>query len=121
MLNPTVYLAGPMRGYEDHNFPRFHEAAEALRAKGYEVVSPAELDEATYEHANGIELSTKEYMKRDLPLMLDCDGVVLLEGYTGSTGALCEFYVATMCKVPTTFITNALESKEWLYAYADRR
>lgn len=119
-MAPKIYLAGPMRGYEDYNFPRFHEAAEALRAKGYGVVSPAELDEATYEHANGIELTTKEYMKRDLPLMLGCDGVVLLEGWVQSRGATIEFQTAVSCGVPTASIFKALESKEWLYAYTDR-
>ena len=114
-----VYLAGPMRGIKDYNFPRFHEAAEQLRARGYEVVSPAEMDEATYEHANGIELSTRDYMKRDLPIMLDCDGVVALEGWVGSKGAMIEWSVAIQCNMPTCYIDAALESQEWLYAYPE--
>lgn len=36
-----VYLAGPMRGKEDHNFPAFHFAAAKPREQGYEVFSPA--------------------------------------------------------------------------------
>ena len=111
-----IYLAGPMRGIEEYNFPRFREAAEQLRGRGYEVVSPHELDEAEWELAEQIELTTKAYMRRDLPLMLDCDGVVVLEGWTASKGALIEWTVAIQCGMPTAFITQALEDKEWLYA-----
>lgn len=37
-----VYLSGPMTGFEDWNYPAFHEAAKKLRKKGYEVYNPAE-------------------------------------------------------------------------------
>lgn len=38
-----LYLAGPMTGLPGLNFPAFHAAAEALRARGYQVFNPAEL------------------------------------------------------------------------------
>lgn len=37
-----VYLAGPMRGHPNLNFPAFFEAAELLRIKGHVVFNPAE-------------------------------------------------------------------------------
>ena len=36
-----LYVAGPMTGLPDHNYPAFAEAAARLRAVGYEVESPA--------------------------------------------------------------------------------
>jgi len=39
-----VYLAGPMRGLPNFNFPAFHKAAKKLRKQGYEVFNPAERD-----------------------------------------------------------------------------
>lgn len=39
-----LYLAGPMTGHDNYNFPEFFRVAKALRALGNEVVSPAEED-----------------------------------------------------------------------------
>ena len=37
-----IYLAGPMTGLPDHNFPAFRAAAEGLQQAGWEVVNPAD-------------------------------------------------------------------------------
>ena len=39
-----LYLAGPMTGIEDLNFPAFHAEAARLRALGYTVINPAEIN-----------------------------------------------------------------------------
>ena len=39
-----LYVAGPMRGIKDFNFPAFDEAATFLRNAGYEVCNPADRD-----------------------------------------------------------------------------
>lgn len=94
-----IYLAGPMRGYVDNNFPAFHEAADRYRKVGFEVVSPAEMDLAIDPDAANVDLDTANrnfafYMTRDLPAVLECDAIVLLEGWEDSVGALTEAYVA---------------------------
>ncbi|MBF3131496.1 DUF4406 domain-containing protein, partial [Pseudomonas aeruginosa] len=37
-----IYLAGPMTGLPEHNFPAFHAEAARLRSLGYQVENPAE-------------------------------------------------------------------------------
>lgn len=39
----TVYIAGPMSGKKDYNYPAFEAAAAEIRAAGYNVISPHEL------------------------------------------------------------------------------
>ncbi len=41
---PTIYIAGPMSGYPQYNFPAFDEARDELRENGWQVVSPADMD-----------------------------------------------------------------------------
>ncbi len=43
-----IYLAGPMRGIKDFNFPAFFAAAQALREAGNTVFNPAERDVAEF-------------------------------------------------------------------------
>lgn len=95
------YLAGPMRGYDQFNFPAFDAAAQELRWYGYEVISPAEIDRALgfdeksndltkFDELGGIEAA----MHRDFGAILECDGVVLLPGWRSSAGSRAEVFVA---------------------------
>lgn len=80
-----VYLSGPMSGIADNNFPEFHRWAEALRSKGFGVVSPAEIQEAgTWELC----------LRADLSELCTCDGIALMPGWEGSKGAHLELHVA---------------------------
>ena len=102
MTIQTVYLAGPMRGYNQFNFPAFDSASARLREIGYDVYNPAEIDRALgldetapdaeekFEALGGIEAA----MERDFGAILKCDGVVLLPGWERSTGARSEVYIA---------------------------
>lgn len=40
-----IYISRAMSGIKDLNFPAFHAAATYLRNKGFEVVSPAEIEQ----------------------------------------------------------------------------
>lgn len=87
------YLAGPMRGIEQFNFPTFLEAAEALREFGHEVFNPAERD-----LAHGFNPETDEptpefiqqAMEEDIREVLDAEAIALLPGWRHSTGAALE-------------------------------
>lgn len=92
-----LYVSGPMTGMPALNFPAFHEAAAALRAAGYTVTNPAELDELDA----GQPKTWEQYMRRDIVALMACDGVALLPGWRNSRGAILETTIATNLSMPT--------------------
>jgi len=104
-----VYLAGPMRGIPEFNFPAFYRFAAQLRAQGHEVFSPAEKDNERHGtdiskgNAAGDEaVATKEHgfnlreaLKIDLDWILDhAECIALMPGWEKSRGAKAEFATA---------------------------
>jgi len=82
-----IYVAGPMTGIEDFNFPAFNAAAEALRAAGYIVENPA--DHGLVEGADWAD-----YLAYDLTRLGLCDTIYLLPGWEKSKGAQLELLIA---------------------------
>lgn len=78
-----IYLAGPMSGLPESNYPAFHAAAAKLRAMGHEVLNPAENPEPACGTWQG-------YMRMALAQLVQCESVVLLPGWSDSKGALIE-------------------------------
>ena len=96
-----LYIAGPMTGYEQYNFPAFFDAETTLEIFGHFPVNPARNDVEIDEWDARVStdpppLTGSQYMARDIPLLLDCDGIVLLAGWRDSTGACIEAFVAAM-------------------------
>ena len=85
---PRLYVAGPMSGLPLLNFPTFREAAAALRARGFEVVNPAEIN---------IDPSAgwQACMRADIAQLVTCDALALLPGWEKSRGARLEYIIAT--------------------------
>jgi hypothetical protein len=89
-----IYLSGPMSGIPDHNRTAFLAVATDLRSKGYEVVSPPELD------GTADDIGWEACLKRDLSEMLRCDSLVVLPGWRDSKGATLETEVAQRLGMP---------------------
>lgn len=112
-----VYLAGPMTGYEEWNFPAFLEAASKLRARGYRVLSPAEMElgegfDPTAEPGEFTEKDLHNAMARDLRAVLnDAWAVVVLPGWQGSKGATLEVAVARAIGKPVLDLDLALSDE----------
>lgn len=84
-----TYLSGGMSNLPEFNFPAFHRAAASLRARGIEVVNPAELDAADTEPK-----TWAEYLRRDIKALMDCDCIAMLPGWRDSKGATLENHIA---------------------------
>jgi len=104
-----IYVAGPMRGIPEFNFPAFHAAAAWLREQGHTVFNPAERDievtgvdiskgnltgdNAQAEAEHGFNL--REALKDDLVFIcLEADAIALLPGWENSKGANAELATA---------------------------
>ncbi len=88
-----LYLAGPMTGCVDLNFPAFHAEAARLRALGYEIVNPAELNA-------GKQGDWQACMKTDIHELIECNGAALLDGWEASEGATLERDIAYRLGLP---------------------
>lgn len=84
----TAYLAGPMSGLPDFNYPSFHATAANLVAAGIDVVNPAELFDGD------INRERAHYIREGIRALLNCDHIILLPGWRDSSGALTELAVA---------------------------
>lgn len=103
-----LYLAGPMRGIPNFNFPAFDYAAGKLREAGFEVFSPAERDRDIHgtkleDNASGDEkeaaakvgFSLREALGADTAwISAQADGIALLPGWEKSSGANAELALA---------------------------
>ena len=69
------YLAGPMSGIPQSNFPAFDAAAKHLRDLGHDIVSPAELDDEETRANSLANLPTKQtwgdFLARDVKIVAD--------------------------------------------------
>lgn len=97
-----IYLAGPMRGIANYNFPAFDAARGLLVDLGHEVVSPADLDRASgfVDERGGRVLTTEAFsieaaLRQDFRAITTCDAVAFLPGWERSSGSLAERRVAT--------------------------
>jgi len=111
-MSKKFYLAGPMSGIPGFNYPTFRSATTALRAAGFEIVSPVEMDEAADPEGaatagaspDGNPANLKpgfswgDCLARDVKVIAnEVDGLVLLPGWSRSKGARLEAFVAVTC------------------------
>jgi hypothetical protein len=112
-----IYIAGPMRGHKHYNFPAFDAAAERLRRLGFEPVNPADADRALgfdpmtlpEDHdwnrlPEGWDIN--EVAKRCFDAVLGCSGMLLLNGWQHSNGAMSEAALADWIKIPKAYIDS---------------
>ncbi len=94
-LSRIIYVAGPMRGYPEHNIPLFRSTAAHLRALGPRVVSPVEVGEMwAGSETDQSQHPPEAWVTEDLRVLLNCNAIALLPGWDASVGARCDVAVA---------------------------
>ena len=98
-----LYIAGPMTGYPEFNYPAFFRAAEQLQAVGIETINPARTD--------GREGCREwlDYMRASLIDVAACDGIATLPGWQDSRGAALEVHIARSLDLPVRPVEAWLE------------
>lgn len=91
-----AYIAGPMKGHENLNYPAFEKVTTGLREMGLEVLSPHEIDLAYPNRAvyNDPQQEWLWYMTKCIPMVFKAQVFVLLEGWENSQGATIEWCIA---------------------------
>lgn len=101
-----LYIAGKMSGVPRCNFPAFDAAASDLRARGWDVICPTELDDeeiraAAMASEDGGPINGHtwgDFLSRDVKVVADeVQGIVFLPGWESSRGARLEACVGLMC------------------------
>ncbi|MCS6578235.1 DUF4406 domain-containing protein [Curtobacterium poinsettiae] len=100
-----LYIAGPMTGYEYFNYPAFRFAEQQLRSAGFDVLNPVDAEQ---HNTTGAPQAWDWYMRHALRMVVDSDGVALLNGWEQSRGAQLENHVATSLGMPVRPIAGWL-------------
>jgi hypothetical protein len=111
----TVYIAGPMSGYPEWNFPAFFDAERRLLARGYAVANPAryDRDQLGFDPTTDMldTVKNKDYFLReslrwDFEQLTQADAIHMLAGWEASKGATAEKLIAEKLGLQVITITN---------------
>jgi len=89
-------VAGPMTGIEDFNYPVFNAAADDLRAKGFDVLNPVDIEAL---NDTGQPQAWDWYMRHAIAMVAQADGLAMLPGWENSKGARLEHAIAEALKL----------------------
>lgn len=101
MRKKKVYLSGPITSLPIEDARRIFESAEDfIELLGHTAVNPMK---------NGLspESTWEEHMKKDLPMLLECDTICMLPNFRESKGAMLELDVAIALGMGTLTYTPA--------------
>lgn len=122
-MSKRAYLAGGMTGYELANFPAFDEATDALRFVGWDIVSPHEIDQVVgmtdvirNEKGKIVDViltgavNYEGILGVDLAVITTCSAIILLPGWTKSSGARRELAHALTLGLAIYTLAEALDA-----------
>lgn len=89
----TLYIAGPMTGLPEYNYPAFFTAQRDLEANGYAVLNPAR-------RPSNPSWTWLRFMRAALHDVAECDGIATLPGWQSSRGASLEVEIARRLGLP---------------------
>lgn len=88
MRTPRLYIAGPMTGVPEFNYPLFNRVQAKLVTAGYVVINPARNVPPVPEPR------WSDYMRMSVAQVASVDGIAVLPGWQDSAGATLEVKLA---------------------------
>lgn len=88
MIKKKIYIAGKVTGELIAECTmKFGTAQKQIEARGYEVINPLEV-------VNDWTATWNDAMRKCIPALAECDGLLLLPDYNESKGARAELQMA---------------------------
>ncbi len=98
-----IYLSGKMTGLPNNGFEIFDKNRDFLIERGWDVVSPADIDRSLgFDPTVPTAFSEEQYqetIKRDYAALLECDSIAFMPNWVNSRGALLESNFANILKL----------------------
>ena len=95
----TLFISGPMTGYENYNKEAFYAVEAKLRQAGFSSIkNPVHIGEKW-----GYEETHEFYMKKSLAMLLESDAIYVFGDYEKSKGANLEIELAHKLSIPVFF------------------
>jgi len=105
----TLYVAGPMTGIPEFNYPAFDAAERSLASCGYLVLNPTHAEK--HNPTPGTPQAWGWYMRHCIRMVLAADGMALLPGWENSRGATLERTIATALDLDVRMLDAWLEAE----------
>lgn len=113
LKDKKVFIAGPMRGHEKYNFPKFDKIEKILKDNGVEYVNPGRISRKFKEKDVNSDIAVyNEMVRLQQEAERTCDTILLLDGWQWSKGAQLE--VKTAAELGMQFLLESDLPEEWL-------
>lgn len=87
-----IYISGKMRGMdEEESRQLFSAAAEMFEEEGCKVINPWDIED----EKKKVCKDWGDFILYDLPILKECDAIVMLPNWKDSFGAQCEWAFAS--------------------------
>ena len=108
-----IYISAKMNGCLDYR-DKFNEAENKLREIGCDTVNPCTISDIliqTFSYFNK-KPEVSVFMRDDIIKLCDCDGILMLDNWTDSEGAIWEFLIAKkVLGIPVFFSIESLKEE----------
>jgi len=99
----SIYVSGPITNTANH-VKEFKEAVEYLKQQGRKPLDPLQIKPSQEMLSQSAEWAY--YMKAAIKMLMEADGIYMLDGWEGSRGARIEHLLAQELNIPVYYASE---------------